>query len=199
MAIRFFSLSLFLALSCLYAFYKKGELDDYLKLSESRAIVQKLPDNLIFQDMKLESFFTPNNYFPQESQRLFLHFWATWCGPCEKEFPELEELITKIQNDPKAPKTKFVFVALNDKTKDLENFLKRFKSLDKHVVFLRDEKEHYKKFLGITKVPETWIFDRNKTVMKRLTGPQDWKQNYFLNLLSLNNRDIDNKKEVETH
>ena len=201
MAIRFFSLSLFLALACVYAFYKKNELDDYLRMSQSRDIVQKLPTNLIFQDMELQKFLTPDNYFPKDSERLFLHFWATWCGPCEKEFPELEDLIAKVQADKNAPKTSFVFVALNDQKKDLDNFLKRFKQLKSSVVILRDENESYKKNLGITKVPETWIFDRNKTVIKRLTGPQDWNQQYFQNLLTqkLASEKSGQSLKIETH
>lgn len=195
MAIRFFALTLFLALSCFYAFYKKGELDDYLKLSQSRDIVQKLPETLVFQDLELKKFLTPAEYFPQTHERLFLHFWATWCAPCEKEFPELEELILKLESTPNAPKTQYVFVALNDKTAELKNFLKRFKKLESRVLILRDENEHYKKFLGITKVPETWVFNRSKTVIKRLTGPQDWKQEYFVKLLSDNVGSV----KIETH
>lgn len=186
MTTRFLALALFLALTCFYAFYKKGELDSYLKTSQSNDIVQKLPDTLVFQDLELQKFLTPSEYFPQTHERLFLHFWATWCAPCEKEFPELEELILEVESNPDAPKTQFVFVALNDKTAALKNFLKRFKKLESKVLILRDENEHYKKFLGITKVPETWIFNRSSTVLKRLTGPQDWKQDYFLKLLTDN-------------
>lgn len=30
---------------------------------------------------------------------VFLHFWASWCGPCRKEMPTIEKLIGKIKNE----------------------------------------------------------------------------------------------------
>ena len=30
---------------------------------------------------------------------VFLHFWASWCGPCKKEMPTIEKLISEIKSD----------------------------------------------------------------------------------------------------
>ena len=37
-----------------------------------------------------------------------LDFWATWCGPCLKQFPELQQLYDKFAQDPRV-----VFLAVN--------------------------------------------------------------------------------------
>lgn len=39
---------------------------------------------------------------------IVLDFWASWCGPCKKEFPELEKIYTKYKNNKEV-----VFFAVN--------------------------------------------------------------------------------------
>src|SRR5699024_768868 len=43
-------------------------------------------------DVNLEDF---------KGEKVFLNFWATWCGPCKKEMPELEKFHQKYQDDVK--------------------------------------------------------------------------------------------------
>lgn len=43
-----------------------------------------------------------NEYSLQQSRGkwVFLHFWASWCGPCRREMPEIQELKLLMQNQP---------------------------------------------------------------------------------------------------
>jgi thiol-disulfide isomerase/thioredoxin len=41
---------------------------------------------------------------------LLINFWATWCGPCREEFPDL----VRIGNDYRARNLDFVIVSLDD-------------------------------------------------------------------------------------
>ena len=50
-----------------------------------------------------------------------INFWATWCGPCVKELPYFEKLITKHKNE----KLKVILVSL-DFPKKYETHLKPF-------------------------------------------------------------------------
>lgn len=183
---RFISLIVFITLAFSFAWYKKSELNKYLNSASNSELISKLPENLIFKDMELIKDVRPSEYFSEGSDILFLHFWATWCSPCEKEFPQFEKLLTKLSKAQNSLKVSFVFVAINDQQKLIEGFLKRFPALKDKIYFLRDNNEIYKKFLGTTQVPDTWIFGKNESVLKRFTGPQDWSQDYYLKIFTKN-------------
>jgi len=84
---------------------------------------------------------------------VYLDFWASWCGPCRKSFPWMEELQSRYRDDG------LVVVAINlDKNKDkAEEFLRRFAS-DFVVAFDPDGKiaEKYK----VMGMPSTYLIDR---------------------------------------
>lgn len=182
MVTRFFILICFVSFFVFYAAYKKRGLDHYLKMASSDGveIVKVLPEELSFQSINLTEEISPRDYFPKEKNKLFLHFWATWCAPCEKEFPILEEVIS--QNFDKFSEVAFVFVAINDKEKELVKFLKKFPKLKEKVLILRDSRNYFNKYLGITKVPETWVFDQSGKLLSRSTGPKEWNLHNLLGL-----------------
>jgi thiol-disulfide isomerase/thioredoxin len=35
----------------------------------------------------------------QHDHWLFVHFWATWCGPCRREMPTIQKLAETLQDD----------------------------------------------------------------------------------------------------
>lgn len=65
---------------------------------------------------------------------VFVNFWASWCPPCKKEFPELNELANEYKDQ------KFVLLAVNlDKSADrVRDFLAKMKVAPKSIVILLD-------------------------------------------------------------
>jgi len=52
-----------------------------------------------------------------------LDFWATWCEPCQKSFPGMQELVTKYKDD---PEVKIFFVDTREKKKEYKDLVRKF-------------------------------------------------------------------------
>lgn len=115
-----------------------------------------------------------------DGSAIVVHFWATWCGPCATEFPELMQLVNKMKTN---KKVKFVFVAVQDEKKAMNKFLKKNKAFNlPNLVLLEDRAEVHRK-LSTYKLPETIVFDSNNNVVRKFSGPQKWLSDYILNEL----------------
>lgn len=100
----------------------------------------------------------PTIHFPQlqqmighESDTTFVYnFWATWCSPCVKEFPDFQALESKFPGS----KLKVVFISLDflkDKERALLPFVKKHDV--RNSVYLLDETDYNS---WIDKVDSSW-------------------------------------------
>ena len=82
-----------------------------------------------------------------KGKNVFVNFWATWCAPCVKEFPVLNEVYSNVKDD-------FVFVVVSYESRDkIEAFAK-----DKPYQFIYLKSNNFI-LEGITTVPQTFILD----------------------------------------
>ena len=86
-----------------------------------------------------------------------IDFWATWCGPCVKAFPHLNELAAKFKDQP----VRFIAITYEDKTK-IESFLKSTK-LDTWVGLDTDRSMHMQ--YQIRSIPRTFVIGRDGTLL----------------------------------
>lgn len=159
--------------TALYGYYHKRKLDTFLGTSAER-ILKKLPNVSMPVFNKGETVHLPQ--LAAENDYLVVHFWATWCGPCEQEFPDLVRLIKRLEGK----KVKFVLVAVDDKKEKIQKFLKKFEKITQNYSLLVDDQKLHRKFFGISKLPESFIFDKNGRVVRTLSGPQDWLSAPFI-------------------
>jgi peroxiredoxin len=54
---------------------------------------------------------------------LVIDFWATWCVPCKKSFPEMQMAINHYKND---PGVKFIFIDTWEKSANYMQLVKKF-------------------------------------------------------------------------
>lgn len=106
---------------------------------------------------------------------VFLNFWATWCPPCKKELPDIEELYKEYQNNQKD----VVFLGITnpnnteypnnqDVTKpEIKSFL-----TEKGYTFptLFDETGEILNSYQISAFPTTFIIDRNGNILGYVPG-----------------------------
>lgn len=109
---------------------------------------------------------------------IFLNFWGTWCPPCRKEFPTIQNLY-----DAKKDKMGFVLIAMMDKKEDVEKFLKEG---NYNVPVYIASSPLPPKFL-VQVFPTTFIVADNGQVVKKSEGAEDWdseENRQFVDLLT---------------
>jgi thiol-disulfide isomerase/thioredoxin len=90
------------------------------------------------------------------------NFWATWCGPCRIEMPELERAMEKYKDDKDV-----VFLAIN--TDDDRNYVEPYvkgQKIKLPVVYANYLDAEYR----ITSIPTTIVFDRHGQISFRQAG-----------------------------
>jgi thiol-disulfide isomerase/thioredoxin len=90
---------------------------------------------------------------------MIINFWATWCAPCVKEFPEFEELNTQYGD-----KVDFVMISDEEITK-----IEKFKTKNGcQLTMLRSAKtfEEYGLFLR----PATYLYNSEGKLINKISG-----------------------------
>lgn len=94
-----------------------------------------------------------------KAEYILVNFWASWCAPCLKEFPEMVKLREKI------PAEKLYILGINC---DMENTLKNFKKTKEEFKFnfpnVLDSKNKHLDAIGSTSLPATLVFKNGKLI-----------------------------------
>ena len=106
-----------------------------------------------------------------EGQPVVVNVWATWCGPCRREMPLLEQA----QNQ--YPDVAFVMVNQGEKIDAIERYLANEQLNLKHV--WQDENLLTQQALGYQALPSTYFIDAKGQLVDQSVGelkPQDLDQ-----------------------
>jgi thiol-disulfide isomerase/thioredoxin len=102
----------------------------------------------------------------QRGKLVVLDVWATWCGPCKKEFPHLVELHQRYAKDGVV----CVSVSLDEpKQRDTAlTFLKSQKAAFPN--YLLDEGDAAWDKLDVKSIPAVFVYDREGKLARKFTG-----------------------------
>jgi thiol-disulfide isomerase/thioredoxin len=106
---------------------------------------------------------------------VLVNLWATWCGPCVKEFPHL----LKLQKLYEEKGVKVVFISV-DEPEDTENAVRPFLQKQKvtFTTYIKDgDDDSFIDAIGTGwrgAIPTTFIFDRTGKQVATLIGERDF-------------------------
>ena len=99
------------------------------------------------------------NFIPEDV--LVVSLWSTWCVPCRRELPELQQYALE------HPAISIVAVNLGDKPESIAQFAKE---IGLNMPILIDSEGRISSSLGVTSVPATLIIDSNGVVIATHVG-----------------------------
>lgn len=99
-----------------------------------------------------------------KDKTIFLNFWGTWCPPCVKEWPTIQELYNA-----KKDKMAFVLIAMEDQEPKVREFLKK----NNYTVPVYIASSPLSPRFLVSIFPTTFIIKDGKIIRKD-EGAQDW-------------------------
>lgn len=117
-----------------------------------------------------------------KTDKLILHFWASWCDPCINEIPELIAYLKRHGDAIRAGSIKVVLVSVDYEVEAIEKFLKSFPDLNAPVYLqLWDPEGYLQKSFNIDRLPATIIVHKNpidgkQKLVERYMAVVNWKQ-----------------------
>lgn len=104
-----------------------------------------------------------------QNKFILLNFWATWCVPCLKELPDMEELHQKLGKKGLV----ILAVAMGEDKQKIERFLKRH---ELSFPIMADPDMEISQLYGVQNLPVTFLIAPNKMILGRAIGPREWKK-----------------------
>lgn len=103
-------------------------------------------------------------------QHVIIHLWASWCGPCVNEVPELIEFSKTNAH------VKFVIISLDEYQNDISKFMKSFPEFNsEHYIRVWDGDNTFAKFLNADRLPMSVILKKNNNEPVVVKSVVDWK------------------------
>lgn len=108
--------------------------------------------------------------YDHHGKQIVLHFWATWCVPCQAELPVLINIAARQQN------TIFLLVSVDDDADMVKQFIAPHKISD-NIELILDSERKIAAQMHISAFPENFVINPDMTLRQRLVGAVSW-QNY---------------------
>lgn len=178
MKYRILAILILLAATVGYSLYQKNSMQSRLikDNTQAEAVLSRLPPS-VFKTLEGEPFDVEELYKKERVDLLMVHYWGTWCAPCEAELPELLSLIKRYEGQ---GNVKFLLVAANDEVIKVQKHLKTLGIPSKASIYwLLDNKNVHRDAYGTTRVPETFVFSSDKRTLRKFIGPQEWNKTMF--------------------
>ena len=99
---------------------------------------------------------------------VLLNIWATWCPPCVEEMPSMEKLYQKLKGEG------FEILAVSIDESGAQDVLPFMKKHKLSFPALTDPEGRIKGLYQTAGVPESFVIDKDGTLVEKVIGPRDW-------------------------
>jgi peroxiredoxin len=101
-----------------------------------------------------------------KGKAILLNYWATWCGPCKKEIPVLNDLYAQYKDKGLA----IIGISVDDDEPTLREFSKEF-PMSYTVVTAREEEDALEAAGPVWGYPTTFFIGRDGSICGKHMGP----------------------------
>lgn len=102
---------------------------------------------------------------------VIVNFWATWCEPCVREWPQLDRLAERFAG---RDDVVILAVSMDKSAADLPPFLGRMGLEATGVKVLWDPQQSVQKAFGTTQLPDTYFVGRDGQLLDAFINVRDW-------------------------
>lgn len=106
----------------------------------------------------------------------FVHFWASWCGPCRKEMPSIERMVTALGDSP----LEIVLVNTAETEDEVFTFLG---IVAPDLVPLMDADGQVTEVWQPRGLPATYLVDPSGNIQYQALGGREWEKPAYLRFL----------------
>ena len=103
-------------------------------------------------------------------QKVFVNFWATWCAPCIREIPSINNAAEALEDEG------YIFLFASDEDAETISTFLDERQFPGNFIRLNDFFASY----GIGAVPSSWLLDENGDVSKTWAGAYEWDSEEML-------------------
>jgi thiol-disulfide isomerase/thioredoxin len=107
---------------------------------------------------------------------VFVHFWASWCGPCKREMPAIQRMITRLQ----AGRIEFVMVNTAETEDEVFTFLA---AVAPDVTPLMDTQGLVTEHWQPRGLPASFLVDPQGRIRYQALGGREWDTPPYLDFL----------------
>ena len=107
------------------------------------------------------------NLLDYRGRFVLLNFWATWCSPCLKEMPDLENAYNEMGQE----KLVVLAVGMGESVEKIKAFFNKYGFT---FPLLADNRMKITKLYGVRNIPVTYLIDPDGVVLGRALGVRDW-------------------------
>lgn len=131
---------------------KDARFEEILQKIKTKIGVGKPPKDFTLELLNGEKF----TLSAQKGKVVLVDFWATWCGPCKREIPNLKQYYTEFQNKG----FEIIGVSLDFKKEKLDDYIAKEKLPWKITASLNGWKDETAKLYGVKSIPSYWLIDK---------------------------------------